>query len=81
MRLKGILLLLLVVLTASAAFGDDFRAYYTKLDSGQEFEKYTRTGPYADVVVEVGQGQLIFWRASSYLPHWKTKKGSISPLL
>ena len=76
MRLKGIILFFLVVLITCTAFGEDFRAYYTKLDSGQEFEKYTRTGPYADVVVEVGAGKLIFWRASSYLPHWKTERGS-----
>jgi len=75
MRSKGIILLFLVVLTTCTAFGDNFGAYYTKLNSGQEFEKYTRTGPYADVVVEVGGGQLIFWRASSYLPHIKTSSG------
>ncbi|MBN1545478.1 MAG: LamG domain-containing protein [Syntrophaceae bacterium] len=66
----------MIILTACYAFGEDFNAYYTKLNSGQEFEKYTRTGPYADVVVELEQGQLIFWRASSYLPHWKTDQGS-----
>lgn len=76
MKLKGILLLFLFFQISSNLFGEDFRAYYTKLNSGQEFEKYTRTGPYAEIVVEVNGGQLIFWRASSYLPHWKTDQGS-----
>jgi hypothetical protein len=74
MRPKGIIALFLIVFIAFSVYGDDFRAYYTKFNSGQKFEKYTRTGPYADVVVEVGGGRLIFWRASSYLPFWKTDK-------
>jgi hypothetical protein len=75
MRLKGILFLLLFFLTASVAFGDDFGAYYTKLDLGEEFEKYSRTGPYADIVIEVGDGKFVFWRGSSYLPYWQTDEG------
>ena len=76
MKLKRIFLLFFFFQLSSNLFGEDFRAYYTKLNSGQEFEKYTRTGAYADAVVEVNGGQLIFWRASSYLPHWKTDQGS-----
>ena len=76
MKLKVTLLLFTILLITCQVFGQDFKAYYTKLNSGQEFEKYTRTGPYADAVVEVNGGQIIFWRASSYLPHWKTDRGS-----
>ena len=76
MKIMKVILSLMAVFTACSDSDKDFRAYYTMLESGQEFEKYTRTGPYADVVVEVDQGQLIFWRASSYLPLWKTDQGS-----
>lgn len=51
-----------------------FGAFYTKVDSGEEFEKYSRTGPRADIVVRgIGpeNGRLVFWRGSSYLPYWE----------
>jgi hypothetical protein len=56
---------------------DTFKAYYTKVISGEEFEKYSRTGPYADIIVELGEGngRLVFWRGSSYLPYWETSEG------
>ena len=52
-------------------------AYYRKLNSGQGWESVSRTGPYADVEVcfEDPQNKFIFWRASSYLPYWKTESG------
>ena len=53
---------------------EEFGAYYTKVDSGEAFEKYSRTGPQADVVVRnIGKarGRLVFWRGSSYLPYWE----------
>ena len=54
-----------------------FGAFYSKIDSGEEFEKYSRTGDFADVVVDLGKGQskLVFWRGSSYLPYLETKQG------
>jgi hypothetical protein len=55
--------------------GRDYYAYYTKIDSGRDWEKYSRTGKYADIVVQLPQGQFIFHRSSSYLPYWKTEKG------
>jgi hypothetical protein len=55
----------------------DFCAYYTKLNSGEPFEEHYRAGQFADLVVNVNEGeQLRFWRASSYLPHWKTAAGT-----
>ena len=33
-----------------------FGAFYTKLNSGEDFEQYTRTGEYADIVVDLGTG-------------------------
>lgn len=51
-----------------------FGAYYTRVDSGEPFEKYSRTGPHADIVVSnvgAARGRLVFWRGSSYLPYWE----------
>jgi len=60
----------------SPAQGKGFFAYCTKVQSTQEFEKYSRTGPYADIVVQVRPGErLVFWRGSSYLPYWETPAG------
>lgn len=54
---------------------EGFYAYYTKIHSHEPFEKYSRTGDYADLVVNVGDksGQLVFWRGTSYLPYWETE--------
>jgi ketosteroid isomerase-like protein len=54
---------------------DNFYAYYTKIDSGEKFEKYSHAGKYADIVVNLSQGKLVFHRSSSYLPYWQTEKG------
>jgi hypothetical protein len=55
----------------------EFGAYYTKIDSGEEFEQYSRTGEYADIIVDLGaeNGKFVFWRGSSYLPYWETSQG------
>jgi hypothetical protein len=49
-----------------------FGAYYTKINSAQPFEKYSRTGKYADIIVQVADagGKLFFSRGASYLPYW-----------
>jgi hypothetical protein len=59
----------------------EFGAFYTKINSGEEFEKYSRTGPYADIVVDLGgrNGTVIFWRGTSYLPYLETQKGKRIP--
>jgi len=51
-----------------------FGAYYTKINSGQPFETYSRTGKYADIIVQVADagGKLVFWRGASYRPYWQT---------
>ena len=42
-----------------------FRAYYTKIDSGEPWEQYSLTGKYADVVVKFDdEQQFVFRRAS-----------------
>lgn len=66
--------MIIVVCLASlmnAVHAGDLRAYYTRIDSGEDFEKYCRTGDYADIVVEVNGGKFVFWRGSSYLPYWE----------
>jgi len=65
----------MTLLLGSFVDAGELRAYYTKIDSGQEFERYSRTGPYADVVVELEGGRFVFWRGSSYLPYWETRQG------
>jgi hypothetical protein len=61
------------LLLASSAVAGPFGAYYTKIDSGESFERFSRTGPYADIVVDLPDlgGAFVFWRASSYLPFWE----------
>lgn len=56
----------------------DFGAYYTKIESGEKFEQFSRTGDYPDIIVDLGSeiGQLIFWRGSNFLPYWKPANGN-----
>ncbi|MBN2209851.1 MAG: LamG domain-containing protein [Sedimentisphaerales bacterium] len=80
MRSRALIGFLLVILTGwgQLACGDsDFYAHYTKVDSGESFEQYSRTGEYADVVAAFDNipGKLVFWRGSSYLPYWETSSG------
>lgn len=54
-----------------------FGAFYSKIDSGEEFEQFSRTGEFADIIVDLGTGdsKFVFWRGSSYLPYLETKQG------
>ena len=54
-----------------------FGAFYTKINSGAEYEKYARTGDYPDIVVDLGNSdsKFIFWTGSSYLPFLDSKNG------
>jgi hypothetical protein len=54
---------------------NDFYAYYTKINTGEPWEEHSRTGEHADLVVKLNKGELVFHRATSYLPFWKTDKG------
>jgi len=62
-----------VLLLAHTAVAEPFGAYYTKINSGEPFERFSRTGPYADIVVDLPDpgGVFVFWRGSSYLPYWE----------
>ncbi|MEM8565740.1 MAG: LamG domain-containing protein [Bacteroidota bacterium] len=75
---------LLGVLSCSRSPSDDlnldlgrFGAFYTRIESDEEFEKYARVGPHSDIVVDLGKDDLalIFWRGSSYLPYLQSTKG------
>ncbi len=70
-------LLLLAAGPSAHAADSDFFAYYSHVDSGEPFEKVSRTGDYADLIVKLGEpdGRLVFWRGASYLPYWETAKG------
>ncbi|MHC5075913.1 MAG: LamG domain-containing protein [Planctomycetota bacterium] len=73
--LKVSILFLFVLIVSNFALAGGLKAYYDKVDSGEDFEKYSRTGPYADIVIETGEGKFVFWRGSSYLPYWETDEG------
>jgi len=53
----------------------DFYAYYTHLKTSEAFEKYSRTGAFADVIVVAGTNKLVFWRGTSFLPYLENTKG------
>jgi hypothetical protein len=55
------------LLLASSAVAGPFGAYYTKIDSGEPFEQFSRTGPYADIVVDLPEWAESggMWRRSS----------------
>jgi hypothetical protein len=52
-------------------------AFYTRYDSGEHWERYAKVGPYADVLVALGDDgdRLVFWRGASYLPFFETAAG------
>ncbi|OUX30414.1 MAG: hypothetical protein CBE24_06680 [bacterium TMED264] len=53
----------------------DFYAYYTKVNYGEPWERHSLTSKYADLIIKLPQGEVIFHRASSYLPKLVTKVG------
>ncbi len=71
----GALLLFLFARAMPVEAASDFGAYYTALSTGQDWEAHSRTGKFADVVVQLASGKLVFWRGNSYLPYWQTDKG------
>ena len=72
--------LFVAALGGSRVWAGEFCAYYTRVESGDSFEKFSRTGDYADIIVKVGapEGRLVFWRGTSYLPYWETVEGKWS---
>ena len=56
---------------------ESFYAYQTRLTTGADFERYSRTDEHPDIVVQLAAplGRLVFWRGTSYLPYWETTNG------
>jgi hypothetical protein len=67
-----------IFLLTGICFGqNNFKAYYTRLSSGEPWESAFRMGEHADVMVQMNNdGMFYFWRASSYLPRWETDTAS-----
>ena len=66
-------LLIVLFVASGVCYGQqNFKAYYTKLHSGKDWESAFRMGDHADIVVQLSEGKFYFWRASSYLPRWET---------
>jgi hypothetical protein len=65
------------VLPAGPAAPGPFGAYATTLSFYPEWDRAWRNGPAADVVVRFDRmpGRFIFWRGTSYIPHWVTENG------
>ena len=68
-------LLILVAFATKHTLAADFYAYYTHLNTSEAFEKYSRTGDFADIVVVAGSNKLVFWRGTSYLPYLENAGG------
>jgi hypothetical protein len=75
MKAINLVFALALLHSVSASSQTNFYAYHTKLNSGEAWEEYSKTGEHADLVVQINEGQIIFHRKSSYLPLWKTNKG------
>jgi hypothetical protein len=78
LRQKTIFIVLVSIFTVSCTgLKLKFGAYYTKLNTGAEWETYSRTGLKPDITVQISNpvGKLVFWRGNSYLPYWKTSRG------
>ena len=69
--------LLLGAIPSISDASETFYAYHTRLTTGADFERYSRTDEHPDIVVQLAtpSGRLVFWRGSSYLPYWETSNG------
>ena len=79
-QLKKNILVLFFIFSSNIFAQDEsieISVYYTKLTTGQDWEKYDRTGQFSDIVVDFGDGngKFVFWRGSSYLPYWENSNG------
>lgn len=68
--LFSVCIALVVVSALGQAIDESFYAYYARVTQSEDFEKHSRTGDYADIVVVLNQElKVVFWRGSSYLPY------------
>jgi hypothetical protein len=68
-KISIILFVCAVFITAS--YANNFYAFYTRVETGDPLAKKSPVGKYADVVVQLENGKVIFTRSSSYLPYWQ----------
>ena len=54
-----------------------FGAFYTRLKFYPQWDNAWRVGEFPDVVVRFGESPIrfVFWRGTSYIPHWVTENG------
>ncbi len=55
----------------------NFGAYYTSLEYYDAWDALWRVDDHADIVVNFDEfsGKFVFWRGTSYIPHWVTENG------
>ncbi len=71
---KAPVMFAIILLVVSAANATNFKAYYTRIDTGEPWELHSRTGEYADLVVEINENErVVFHRSSSYLPYLESQ--------
>jgi hypothetical protein len=75
MHKSKVLLVAFLTGFSTVLFAQDFFAYYTKVEKGEIWEELSRTTEHPDIIVKVGEGQMVFWRGTSYLPYWQTENG------
>jgi len=65
------------VLPAGPKGEGPFGAFYTQLKYYDQWDNFWRVSDYPDVVVRFDKTpyRFIFWRGTSYIPHWVTENG------
>ena len=76
-RISSVIIILFIFQQCLAEKTDDsdFYAYYTKVNYGEPWERHSLTSKYADLIIKLPEGHIIFHRSSSYLPKWVTPVG------
>jgi hypothetical protein len=66
-----LLFLLIIIQVPSGIYAqENFFAYYTKIHNSDPWEEHSRTGEFADLVIQINKTQkVVFNRGSSYLPY------------
>ena len=89
LRIGGVIALVLVFTLCGSCTHErkpvnsgDFAAYYTRIQTGADWELFDRTDEFADIAVVFGaaRGKLIFWRGTSYLPNYENASGKRFPM-
>jgi len=69
-RLLLLFLLIIIQVPTGIYAQENFFAYYTKINNSEPWEEHSRTGEFADLVIQLNKTQkVVFNRGSSYLPY------------